>query len=485
MQDPYLPTLAQERGQVRPSPPPPDREGLPRGDGMMPLPYHEQFQNQLNTYNRQFWDRFDEALQHSRENAYRMSLDPVVWPSLNIRAYPTAMLPGDAKPDDDEDEREISAAKRVTADVRSLTGLASLRRWLLVNGTFVGVSGAQIVYNWVPVKGKLRMRPVSWMPIEGDSLSFDYGGWPSIRVRGGSVTGPQVIAGPSSMLYRLSPEERECVIIHRFNPEAADFWRPQNSRSAIGSGLRGKLYWLWALKSQLWQMGLDWLRWFARGFTVYYYEDGNNAHLQAVQAAVKGQDGSHAMMYPVPKNRLDGSPYYAKPFEHIAVNSSNAQFIQEMLTSYLDDLITYGILHQSPARQVGPAGAQSGTEAANHRTTFDNLVKMDALQLDDTFTTDLVRLLYRTNEPDVTPGRWVSQIDSPNVEQLMESAQTIVSLGGSVPQKPLTEAAGIPEVKDGETVLGGLQPGTPSAVTGIPDGTPMVGANPSGLQPAQ
>lgn len=485
MQDPYLPTPAEARGQQRQPPAAPDKDGLPLGGGMMPLAYHEQFQSQLNTQNRQYWTLFDEALQNSRENAYRMGLDPVIWASMNVRVYPTALLPGDVQPDDDEDEAEIAAAKRVTKDVRSLVGLAAMRRWLLFNGTFVGVSGAQVTYNWVATKNGLRMRPVAWSPVEGDSLSFDWSGWPSIKIQGGTRTGPQVIAGNDAMLYRLNAEERECVVVHRFNPEAADYWRPQNARTAVGSGLRGRLYWLWALKSQLWQMGLDWLRWFAKGFTVYYYEDGNAAHYNAVSEAVKSQDGSHAMLYPVRKDRASGNPYFEKPFEHIAVNNSNAQFIQQLITTYLDDMIRYCILHQSLTTQVGPSGLGSGAVAATHQTTFDNVVKMDALQLDDTFTLDLVRVLYRVNEPNVSPGRWVSQIDSPNVEQLMQSAQTIVSLGGSVPLKPLQEAAGIPDGKDGETMLGGLQPGTPTAVAGIPDGTPMVGANPSGAQPLQ
>ncbi len=486
--DPYLPTPAQTHLQARTPPPPPPQEGQPRGNGMISIASIDQFVAQMNTSTKQYWSMYDEALQNSRENAYRMTLDPIIWPSMNVRCYPTALLPGDAKAEDEEVEEELSAAKRVTQDVRSLIGLASMRSWLLRDGIWSGVSGAQIVWNWVSVKGKLRMRPVDWSPVMGDSLSFDYGGWPAIRVRSNTVVTEaqksQLIASEYGMIYRLTPEERECMLIHRVNPEASDYFKPQNARTVVGSGLRGRLYWLWALKSQIWQMGLDWLRWFSKGFTVWYYQDGNPEHMALVQEHVRKQDGSHAMLYPIPRDR-SGQPYFEKPFEHIAPSNSNAQFIQQILTSYLDDLIRFGILHQSLTTQVGPTGFGSGAVAANHKTTFDNVVKMDALQLDDSFTRDLVRVCYRVNEPHVPPGRWVSQIDSPNVEELMQSAKAIVSLGGSVPLKPLTEAAGIPEAKDGETLLGGLQQGSPSAVASIPDNTPMVGANPTGLQPAQ
>lgn len=475
---------AAERGQVPTPPKPPEKAGLPRGDGMVPVPYHDQFQAQLNTNSHMYWSLFDEALQSSRENAYRMTLDPVIGPCREVRAYPTALLPGDVTPDDDENEVEIKAAKRVTQDIRHMTGLAAMRRWLAFDATWKGVSGAQVVFNWVPSKGKLRQRPVSWLPIDGDSLHFGWGGEVAIKIRGGAFSGPQVVPTESGMCYKLTPEQRENVLIHRYNPAAADYWKPQNARTVIGSGLRGPLYWLWGLKSQIWQMGIDWIRWFSRGFTVYYYEDGNHAHLLQIQAAIKAADGSYAMTYPLPKGRVSDSPYFVKPFEQIMPSAANADFIIKLITEYLDDLIRFAILHQSSTTQVGPSGLNSGAMAASHQTTFDNLIKMDALQLDDTFTSDLVRQLYRVNEPGITPGRWVSQIDSPNVEQLMNSAQTIVGLGGSVALKPLTEAAGIPDPKDGETTLGGMQPGQPAAVTGIPDGVPMVGANPTGLQPA-
>ena len=59
-----------------------------------------------------------------------------------------------------------------------------------------------------------------------------------------------------------------------------------------------------------------------------------------------------------------------------------------------------------------------------------------------------------------------------------------MSLGGTVPAGPLLDAAGIPEPKAGETLLGNVQVGQPTAVDQPPDAVPMQpSADSSGQQP--
>lgn len=159
-------SAAAERGKVPAQPLPVDPHGMPRGDGMFPVAPFAQYQAIYNTATRMYYSWFDEALRDNWQNAYRMTLDPMISTCLEVRAGTTALLTGAFEPQDDDDEVQLAAAKRATKDVMALSGRQAMNRALLVNGIFAGVSGAQFVYNWVPVNGRLRMRPVKWSHVD-------------------------------------------------------------------------------------------------------------------------------------------------------------------------------------------------------------------------------------------------------------------------------------------------------------------------------
>jgi phage gp29-like protein len=213
---------------------------------------------------------------------------------------------------------------------------------------------------------------------------------------------------------------------------------------------------------------------------VYYFESGNADHQAAVEEWVNKQNGSAAMLFPVFRDQ-NNNPF-TKPVERFDVSSANPQFLQNLIVNYFDDLIKFTILHQSGTTSAIPGGLGSAVAEA-HETTFDALVKMDALMLQDTYTSDLVGPWYRQNKPGIAPGKFEYNIDTPNAQSMVETAQAVVSMGGSIPMEPILSAAGIPAATKGQTILGGPQPSQPAAVGAIPDGTPMVGAGDDGSQP--
>lgn len=465
-----------------PNPLPVPTNGLPPGSGKFMVEPQLTFQALVNSGAQAFLTRFDNALRASRENAWRMRLDPMIDACLEARVTPTALLPVSVKADDEADPQQQAAAKRQERLLRRIPRVTELRKWLAKEGLFVGRAGAQITYGWHYEKtlGRVQCYPDSFLLLNGDKLQFAWDGTPGIAINANShlFSHPNTRMLDSFPVYFPTPAERPGLVVHRSFGEDADFFRPWFAGSIHGTGLRGKLYWVWALKTQLWQMGIDFLRWFAKGFSVYYYEYGNLAHQQAIKTAVESQDGSSAMMYPVFGELADpksGKPYLTKPFEHINVSTASPEFLQKLITEYLDDLIRFSILHQSLTTTTGATGMGSSVGEA-HQNTFDNLVKLDSTTLDDTFTEEILRVMYATNEPGVPCGRVAAQVDSPNVEQLMAAAQTIVGLGGTVPAQPLLDAAGIPEAKPGETMLGAIQGGQPAAVDAVPDDTPIQGA---------
>lgn len=457
---------------------PVDPRGLPPGGGEYTIQPQFLFSALSNSHAQAYLTRFDTALRASRENSWRMRLDPIIETCLDVRVTPTALLPVSVKPQDDTDPQQVAAAKRQQALLRMMPRRAEFRKGLLKEALFVGRSAAQITWGWT-YDAKVRRTqcyPSGYSLINGDKVQFKWNGEAGIAIGAGTplASHERTVMLDSFPVYFPTEDERVNFVVHRSFSEDADYYRPWFAGSIHGIGLRAKLYWTWALKSQLWQMGVDFLRWFSRGLTVYFYEHGNDAHRLAIEDAVARQDGSSAVMYPVfgELAGTNGKPYMQKPFEHIDVSTASPAFLQNLITQYLDDLFRFAILHQSLTTSTGATGMGSGVAGA-HQTTFDNLIKMDATCLDDTETQELLAVMYATNEPGVPCGRVVSQSDSPNVEQLMSAAQTIVGLGGTVPASPLLEAAGIPEPKDGETLLGNVAVGQPAAVENPADGMPL------------
>lgn len=458
------------------NPLPVDPRGLPPGGILVPPQFT--FNALTNTQAQAFQIRFDNALRASRENAWRMRLDPMIDGCLEARVTPTALLTTSVKPLDDEDPAQVAAAKRQQKLLNRMPRRTEFRRWLAKEGLFVGRAGAQMKYDWTldRATGRMMCYPSGYRLLNGDKLQFKWDGSAGIAINSMS---PLRSHDNCEMLdgfpvYFPNREERMGLVVHRSFSEDADFYRPWFGGAIHGTGLRGKLYWMWALKSQLWQMSMEFLQWFARGLSVYFYEHGNDAHREAIAEAVKSQGGNTVMMYPVWSRQQAGGnePYYPEPFKHISVPTASPQFLQQLITQYLDDLIRFVILHQSLTTTAEATGLGSGVANA-HQNTFDNLVKLDATVLDDTETEEVLAVMYATNEPGIPCGRVFSQVDSPNVDQLMKAAETIVSLGGTVASAPLLEAAGLPEPKQGDTLLGGIQANQPAAVGAVPDGVPV------------
>lgn len=460
-----------EWGRPGETPTAPDPQGQPRGEARFVVPHAATFTGSQNLSARTYWTDYDEATRHSIHNAFTMRLDPVIDACLRLRTYPTALLTAHADPEDDTDPRQVECAaltERVTAN---MPGFLFAKRWLLDDGIFKGKSGVQTRYQWVSKRGRLWQVPTGFVPIDGDKLIFKMD--PAVGSRVGILVSSAFAGRAESCekgrVYFPTVEEREQLIVHEYEPEDRGFYDSRLAGAIHGTGLRGRLYWLWALKSRVWAMGMDFLEWFARGITLFYFESGNDAHFQEVKAWVEGQMGSSAMFFPRLRN---GEPGY-KPVERLEVNTASPQFIMKLLTEYFDDLFKLVILGQTLTSGTAPTGLGSGVSQA-HQSTFENFVKYDAVALGETITRDLMTPFYRANFPGVPPASWVLEVDDPNVQQLVENAQVLYQMGAAVPEGPLLEASGLPEVKDGDTILTNVQPMQPAAVGPMPDGTPVL-----------
>lgn len=468
-----------ELGLPQPKAKPTTQDGQPRGNGQFPLAHPATFAGLFSAGNRSYYQWFDEALRYGWQNKERILFDPVVNSSMRLRVTPTALLTTNADPEDDTDPDQVEAAKNYDRFKRRFKGYIQFRRWLLYNGTFKGRAGAFTRWEkvWDRKENRTFENPVEMRPIDGDKLAFHWDGRVGVTVGAGFQGDTDYIAG-YGRVYFFTPEERDQTVVFEFEPEDSDFFDPFQAGLIHGAGLRHRLYWLWALKSRLWAASIDFLEWWARGILIFYFQHGNSAHLTEVTKWVQQFDGQWQRIMPYP---VDGPPGF-KPVERIEPNATTNNFLQTLITSYLDDLIRQIIIGQTLTTKAGATGLGSGVAEA-HVGTFEQIIKYDATILDECETYQVCRQWYEANYPGMPHARVRSEVDSPNVQQLMDAAESIYQMGGNVPEEPLMQAAGLPETKEGDTILTQVQPMQPAAVDGLPQGVPETDAQPVGQQP--
>ena len=459
----------------RPNPPaqPVEPSGQPRGEARFPVPHASQFSGMASLAWKAYGHLFDEAKRDSRENSERIRLDPVIDSSMRLLTEAVSLITHHVEPDDDEDPIQVDWAAKLEKKTAFLPGMLFAKHWLADEGAFVGRAGMKVRYQWLPKRDRVWMLPTAFSPVAGDKLLFKWDGTVGVYVNS-MFGGPTEVSG-EARAYLLTPEDREQFILHQFEPTDASFWKPQNAGAIAGLGLRDKLYWLWALKQRVWAMGMDFLQWFAKGILVAYFRGHNDEHRQQMQTYLENQSGSSAMLMPWWSDEAG-----FKPLEMFQPSMANTQFLQSLLTDYFDMLIRQIILGQTLTSGTAPTGLGSGVAQA-HQGTFDNKVKYHSMALDETLTRDLLGPMYRANAPGIPPGRWVSNIDDPNIQQMIDNARAIYEMGGAVPEEPLLEAGGIPQVQPNDTILTQVQPQQPAAVDGVPNNVPVMQASPAQL----
>jgi len=443
----------------------------------MVVPHAATFAGLYNVVSRTYSRFFDEAMRDSRENARRMRNDPVIRACMRQRATALSLVTYHLEPEDEDDASQNKAATMSESLFKTIPGLTRLRRWNFYEGDFVGRSAAQVRYQKVykPKYGRTFEIPTKWWPVAGDKLVFKWDGTVGFRVSG-MFKGP-IDYTSEGTVYWLTPQDREQLILYQFEPEDNDYFMPLAAGSINGLGLRDALYWLWALKSRIWSLGIDFLEWFARGILIYYFESGNQSHLDDIVRYLEMFEGSSVRLVPYTS---DKGP--SKPVERIEANGSNTQFIQQLVMNYFDDLIRYIIIGQTATQKAVSTGLGSHVAEA-HENTFEQIIKYGCDIGDEVMSENLVTPFYSANFPGMPPARWKSNVDNPNVQQLMDAAETIYGMGGAVPEDPLLEASGLPEPKDGDTLLTNVQPMQPAAVDNVPENVPIVDGQPAAPPP--
>jgi phage gp29-like protein len=226
-------------------------------------------------------------------------------------------------------------------------------------------------------------------------------------------------------------------------------------------------------------MLMDYLQRCALPFAIYYYDAANSNGLEEAKAYAARQSGSQAIFWPRYKDQKDGG--YG--IEIIQPSTSGAQLLETLITSYFDDVMRRYILGQDLSSESSSTGIGSGLSDL-HSQTLARIIKYDAVGLSDTLTTDLVRVLYKYNCPNVPPSKFQFDIDVPNAENVIEYASQIYEMGGPINLDQLYVISGLSKPAKGSSILsklGNLQPTATAANN--PDAIPAQGN--SGPNPPQ
>lgn len=457
-----------EEGYPLPEAPPAGQ--LPPGDGANLLPHYLTFAQIVNYASRVYRWTHDEALRDSRTNALAIRRDPVIMDALRSRQLPTAQLAWHLECEDDQDTRQAEAVDELTAVLEHTPRFQQLKMHLL-EALWYGRYGVQCNYQWSFRKGKKFLTLRDFHPINGDKLVFRFSGQPGVLVH--QQYGGIWEQTDRGRAHFFDQHERDQLILHRHEPEDADFYEPELGGGIQGVGIRSRIYWLWYLRSQVTAFLMDYLeRIGAGGLTLYYYEAGSQTSANEVTNAIANQHRNNALLFPRYRDGTKGGP----GVERVEPSTAGAQLMQGLVTQYFDSVMRRYILGQNLTTEAGATGLGSGL-ADLHGETFARYIKYDAVNLQDTLTHQLLHVLQK-NSPycALPPLRFVFDVDKPNANETLGAAQAFYQMGGSVDEDQLRSIIGLEKPAPGASILAQMGSMSPAAAGGVPEGVPMMGA---------
>jgi hypothetical protein len=463
---------SQEMGFPGPSPPP--AGSLPPGGGGYTTPYFLNFASLLSTAARTYRFTFDEALRNSPANARAMKRDGVLLELMQARKIPTAALSWHINPWDETDPAQVEGAAINTEVIKRIPNFTKLR-WMLLEAIWYGRAGVELHFAWKKIHGRQCLTVDGYQPINGDSLRYRRDGQPGILVHS-TYPGKweSTDYGPA---HFIEPDERYQYLIHEHEPEAADFLEGELAGSVHGVGVRGKLYWTWWIKQQIFALLMNFLERYANGLTIYYYDAENQEAKGIAEQAAATNYGRAALAFPRWRQGPDQNAV-----QRVEVGTAAPTLIENLITEYFDGIMRRMVLGQSLSSDTAPTGMGSGV-AEFHGMTLARIIKYDAGNLDETMQY-LLNILAQYNTPGVEPGQFASEVDTPNATEVMGYAEAMYNMGVALDEEQLYKISQLTKPKAGSGMVSKLaqMAATPTADGQAPEGVPTTGDDGGGGQ---
>ncbi|MDE2467784.1 MAG: DUF935 family protein, partial [Bradyrhizobium sp.] len=408
--------------------------GMPPNMGEGLLPHVVTFQGILASVSRVYRPS-DEALKDSFDNARFMLNDPVIRECIDQRRRSVALLNWHLEPEDERDPRQKELASDLTNIIKRVPNFKKYRETLQL-AIWFGRYANQHRYRWRNIQGKQRLGIDQWLPVHGDKIVFRYDDGQmeydpnqiGIRVGAGFTTSHSVQKTWSverlnkvqptdyGLAYFLEEWERPQICLHKYLIEDGEYEDPMNAGRVHGLGIRSILYWCWYQKQETLAWLMEYLERSALGMEIWFYPWGNDQAKTDMMTAAQERIGQGRNIVLVPRPVGDSADLYG--VERIEPGMAGAEVLLGIVKEYFGHLIKRYILGQTMTTESSNSGLGSNLGDI-HLDTYMQIIRSDAIDLEETLTSDLVEPLKIFNFPWAAGIPLYFRIDteSPDVER--------------------------------------------------------------------
>lgn len=414
---------------------------------------------------------YDEATRDSRANAEKMRADCGVMECLEARQRATALLNWHIEPEDSKNPEQKAMAAALADIIGKTPRFTELRR-VLLEALWYGRYATAMRYQPAMVKGQYRTTIRKWEPRNGDKIVFRYddgslnhdddqigirvnAAWHGARDYRDPKTGElirKIQPTEQGLVYWLSKWERRTVILHRHFCEDAPYHDPQMAGRINGVGIRDRIYWTWYAMVECLQRVVEYLDRAAFGIEVWPYQAGNPTSKTDTERAAKEAmgGGRTVILVPLPPDEM---PERFMP-QLIEPGLGGVESTIDVIKTYFGHKIKRYILGQTLSSEADSTGMGSGVADA-HMATFADIVEYDARNLEETITTDFLRVLQISNFPKSWRTNFDFRIDteSPNVREKMEAYSQAYQMGLKIKASEVYDVIGASMPDMGDDVL--------------------------------
>lgn len=458
------------------------------------VPHVIQFSAIINAGWRKYWmEKHDLALRHSREDAMAMRRDSALQCLMRESRRAVVNLPWHIEVENEKDPHEKCLKDGLTKLVQMTPRLKTLL-WYLSDAKWYGRYGAQLRYGFKamdmpapqsrmtmlmnpdasmdPMKRVTGQRKIltlmrssddnGHMPTNGDKIGHSFSGEPFVLVQGASDDQLPLGLPPEwcnlGRAVSLAPM-RESWIIHKYQEgiEDADWWDAEAADSVNGVGVRSSIYFMDYLKKEWISRISDFLE-VAVGLRLWYYRANDDESRKAVSQAAK--ENTHRVNILIPRFGDQRSGMPAEGMEWKEATGSGTQLMMDMLR-WVEEWHERFIIGQSMSGGVrGGERGHSGSLGGSHwaelaADTKADVVQSDAEALAETMTLDYVNVLKKYSYPEYAeiPAYFRFGLEHKEVDKKLDAAQKAWSMGASLKEHEVIEAAGFTAPTTGDKVL--------------------------------
>lgn len=440
------------------------------GDPLVPhiLTFGGLLSSAANTYRPS-----DEALKASWESAQNMRNDALVSEAVELRRRATALLGWHIEAEDPEDPVQREMVDTVSWLIDRIPRFTQYRECLL-DALWYGRYACENTYRWTFKEGRRYVTVARWRPVHGDKLVWrfddDSGAYDpdavGVRIgRHSGITsgvrrwerfvadrGGEILPTHAGLAYFPPEHLREQLVIHRHMIEDGEYMRPEDAGRVFGVGIRSKIYWTWYQKQDALAWLMEYLERSAFGIEIWYYPAGSAKAKEDTITAASERIGNARNVLVVPRPAGPEAPAFG--VERLEPGMQGAQALKEIITEYFGAQIKRYILGQTLTTEQAPTGLGSNL-ASIHLDTFLQIVRYDALNLEETLTDQLVARLVRYNWPSLRdcPLRFRIETETRDPAERLEAIERAWRMGLAIRADDIREMLGLAKPGEDEESL--------------------------------